>query len=119
MGDGPLHNTAKTGGSAHSDRNLIQLLVALILRSWGSDAAAASAWVISREITQAEYRWIEQFGGGLRANLPWWGGFDLARVAAARYLDRLDHSLCSGADDRLRCTAAYPSTAAFDFSGGS
>jgi hypothetical protein len=31
---------------------------------------------VSREIAQAEYRWIEQFGGGLRANMPWWGGLD-------------------------------------------
>ena len=30
----------------------------------------------SREITQAEYRWIEHFGHGLRANMPWWGGLD-------------------------------------------
>ena len=54
----------------------IQLLVKLLTRSWAAGAAAASAWFISREITQAEYRWIEQFGGGLRANMPWWGGFD-------------------------------------------
>jgi hypothetical protein len=54
----------------------IQLLVKLLTRSWAAGAAAASAWFISREITQAEYRWIEQFGGGLRANMPWWGGLD-------------------------------------------
>ena len=40
-------------------------------------AAAAIAWAIAREVTQAEYRWIEHFGAGLRANMPWWGGFDL------------------------------------------
>jgi hypothetical protein len=34
----------------------------------------AAAWAISREITQAEYRWIEAYGSGLRANMPWWGG---------------------------------------------
>ena len=55
----------------------IQLLVRLPTRSWAAGAAAASAWFISREITQAEYRWIERFGGGLRANMPWWGGLDL------------------------------------------
>jgi hypothetical protein len=54
----------------------IQLLVKLLARSGAAGAAAASAWFISREITQAEYRWIEQFGGGLRANMPWWGGLD-------------------------------------------
>ena len=55
---------------------LIQLALALALRSWASGAAAACAWSISRELTQAEYRWIEHYGEGLRANMPWWGGFD-------------------------------------------
>lgn len=55
----------------------IELLVLLLVRSWGAGAAAATAWSICREITQAEYRWIEQFGDGLRANMPWWGGLDL------------------------------------------
>jgi hypothetical protein len=58
---------------------LIQLIIRAILRSWWAGAAAAVAWAVSREITQAEYRWIEHYGGGLRANMPWWGGFD-ARV---------------------------------------
>lgn len=56
---------------------LIQLVTFALLRNWSAGALAASAWSISREITQAEYRWIEQFGSGLRANMPWWGGFDL------------------------------------------
>ncbi len=55
----------------------IQLLIAFRCRSWGAGAAAGAAWALAREITQAEYRWIERFGGGLRANMPWWGGFDL------------------------------------------
>ena len=55
---------------------VIQLTIWVILRSWTAGAAAAIAWFVSREITQAEYRWIEHFGGGLRANMPWWGGFD-------------------------------------------
>ena len=56
---------------------LIQLIVRIISGSWAAGAAAVCAWFLSREITQAEYRWIEQFGSGLRANMPWWGGFDL------------------------------------------
>ena len=60
---------------------VIQLTIWVILRSWTAGAAAAIAWFVSREITQAEYRWIEHFGGGLRANMPWWGGLD-ARVWA-------------------------------------
>lgn len=54
----------------------LQLLLRAILRSWGAGTAAACAWAIAREITQAEYRWIEWFGSGLRANMPWWGGLD-------------------------------------------
>ena len=55
----------------------IQLTIGLILnRNWCAGAAAAVAWAVSREITQAEYRWIEHLGGGLRANMPWWGGLD-------------------------------------------
>jgi hypothetical protein len=56
---------------------LMQLLVVRLCANWLAGALVASAWAISREITQAEYRWIELFGGGLRANMPWWGGFDL------------------------------------------
>ena len=54
----------------------LQVGVFLALRNWWAGAAVASAWAISREITQAEYRWIEHFGFGLRANMPWWGGVD-------------------------------------------
>ena len=55
---------------------LTQAAVAVPLRSWSAGAVAASAWAISREFTQAEYRWIEHFGSGRRANMPWWGGLD-------------------------------------------
>jgi hypothetical protein len=55
---------------------LIQLLGRGLFRSWAAGALAACAWAISREITQAEYRWIEHYGTGLRANMPWWGGLD-------------------------------------------
>lgn len=55
---------------------LLQAGTALLFRNWGAGAVVAAAWAISREVTQAEYRWIEAFGGGLRANMPWWGGFD-------------------------------------------
>lgn len=56
---------------------VIQLMIWTILRNWAAGAAAAIAWFVSREITQAEYRWIEHFGAGHRANMPWWGGLDL------------------------------------------
>ena len=55
----------------------LQLLVVRLCGSWFAGALVASAWALSREITQAEYRWIEIYGGGLRSNMPWWGPFDL------------------------------------------
>lgn len=55
---------------------VIQLIIWAILRSWSAGGATAIAWFVSREITQAEYRWIEHFGAHHRANMPWWGGLD-------------------------------------------
>jgi hypothetical protein len=55
---------------------VLQLLAGRLCRNWFAGAAVASAWAISREITQAEYRWIEAYGHGLRANMPWFGRFD-------------------------------------------
>lgn len=42
---------------------------------------ALAAWLsvmffIGREHAQAEYRWIETFGLGKRANIPWWATLD-------------------------------------------
>jgi hypothetical protein len=55
---------------------IIQVIVGLATRNWWAGAAIASGYFLGREIAQAEYRWIEQFGDGLRANLPWWGALD-------------------------------------------
>ena len=57
---------------------LIHVAVALAAYyAFGLDAGLlACVWWIGREHTQAEYRWIESYGRGLRANMPWWGGFD-------------------------------------------
>jgi hypothetical protein len=56
---------------------VMQQLVDRICRSRVAGAAAAIAWAIAREITQAEYRWIKAYAQGQRANMPWWRGFDL------------------------------------------
>lgn len=37
---------------------------------------ASSLMFVGRESAQAEYRWIERYGFGRRANMPWWGRFD-------------------------------------------
>ena len=56
---------------------IIQAVIGLATRNWWAGAALACGYFIGRELAQAEYRWIEQFGNGLRANMPWWGVFDL------------------------------------------
>lgn len=53
-----------------------QVLVGLLTGNWWLGGALACTWWIAREHTQAEYRWIAQFGAGVRANMPQWGGFD-------------------------------------------
>lgn len=55
----------------------LQLLIRRCGGSWWLGAGIASAYFIGREIAQAEYRWIELFGHGRRANMPWWGPLDL------------------------------------------
>lgn len=54
---------------------LIQAIIGLLSGNWWAGAAAGSFFFIGREHAQAEYRWIATFGNGLRANLPWYGGF--------------------------------------------
>lgn len=38
-------------------------------------ALAGATLAVTREVTQAEYRWIEAFGHGRRANMPDLAGF--------------------------------------------
>ncbi|MDM2897254.1 hypothetical protein OGY37_14620 [Citrobacter sp. Cpo030] len=53
----------------------VQCVIGLLSGAWGAGGAIGCMWFIAREHTQAEYRWIAQFGAGKRANMPWWGGF--------------------------------------------
>jgi hypothetical protein len=55
---------------------LVQILIGLFFRTWLIGGVMSVCFYLGREITQAEYRWISNFGGGLRANMPWWGGLD-------------------------------------------
>lgn len=54
----------------------VQVFAGLAFGMWAVGGAIGCIWFIAREHTQAEYRWIAQFGGGKRASMPWWGGFD-------------------------------------------
>lgn len=53
----------------------LQCLFGMLAGKWLEGGVMGCMWFIAREHTQAEYRWIAQFGAGKRANMPWWGGF--------------------------------------------
>nr|DAE54919.1 MAG TPA: hypothetical protein [Caudoviricetes sp.] len=55
---------------------VLQCLMGLAFGDWLVGGVIGCVWFIAREHTQAEYRWIAQFGAGKRANMPWWGGLD-------------------------------------------
>jgi hypothetical protein len=55
---------------------LVQVAVGLLSGDWVIGGVVLAAFYVGRELTQAEYRWIEQYGWGLRSNMPWWGAFD-------------------------------------------
>lgn len=76
----------------------VQAAIGLTTRNWWIGAALACGYFLGREIAQAEYRWIEAFGGGLRSNMPWWGAFDL-RVwpRADQWADVLGPAAATGA----------------------
>ena len=65
----------------------IQIAVGLLSGDWLAGGIAACIWWLAREHTQAEYRWIEKYGKGLRANMPQWGGFDYRVWNTASALD--------------------------------
>ena len=54
---------------------LLQAVIGLLTGNWWAGAIFA-LFYMGREHAQAEYRWIERYGNGRRANMPWWGGFD-------------------------------------------
>ena len=65
----------------------VPCIFGLVWGNWASGAVLGCLWFVAREQTQAEYRWIAEFGGGHRANMPWWGGFDYRVWDLASVLD--------------------------------
>jgi hypothetical protein len=55
---------------------LFMAIVGLLTRNWFAGACFGSAFFVGREHAQAEYRVIEKFYEGKRANMPWYGGFE-------------------------------------------
>lgn len=80
----------------------LQAIAGLLLGDWVIGAIMGCTFFVAREHTQAEYRWIAQFGKGKRANMPWWGGFDWRVWGLPSLLD--------WAVPVLVCTVLYLST---------
>lgn len=54
----------------------VQAVLGWLTGNWWIGAALMSGVLMGREHAQAEYKWIERYGQGRRANLPWWGWAD-------------------------------------------
>lgn len=55
---------------------VLQAIIGLVSGDWWVGAAAGSCYFIGREYAQAEHRVIQQYYGGRRVNMPFWGGFE-------------------------------------------
>lgn len=55
---------------------VLQGIIGFLTGNLWIGAAFGAALYVGREQAQAEYRWIETYGAGRRANMPWWGGYD-------------------------------------------
>lgn len=53
-----------------------QLVMLAVFHSAWIGAIAATAFYLSREIAQAEYRWIEHYGDGQRSRMKWWNPYE-------------------------------------------
>lgn len=49
----------------------LQVVIGLAFGNWRLGGVLGAAYFTGREWAQAEYRWIERHGGGLRANMRW------------------------------------------------
>jgi hypothetical protein len=55
---------------------LFMAIIGLLTGNWFAGACFGSAFFLGREHAQAEYRVIQKFYDGKRANMPWYGGFE-------------------------------------------
>ena len=56
---------------------LFMAIIGLLTNNWFAGACFGSAFFVGREHAQAEYRVIQKFYEGKRANMPWNGGFEI------------------------------------------
>jgi hypothetical protein len=55
---------------------LFMAIIGLLTSNWFAGACFGSAFFVGREHAQSEYRVIQKFYEGKRANMPWYGGFE-------------------------------------------
>lgn len=55
---------------------LFMAIIGLLTGNWFASACFGSAFFVGREHAQAEYRVIQTYYDGKRANMPWYGGFE-------------------------------------------
>lgn len=73
---------------------VLQAIIGLVSGDWWVGAAAGSFYFIGREYAQAEYRNIEHYYGGRRANMPYWGGFEPRAWTVKGLLDFILPTIC-------------------------
>jgi hypothetical protein len=56
---------------------LFMATIGMLIGNWFAGACFGAAFFLGREHAQAEYRVIQKFYDGKRANMPWYGGFEL------------------------------------------
>lgn len=55
---------------------VIQAIIGVASGDWWTGAVAGSFYFVGREYAQAEYRAIEHYYNGKRANMPYFGGLE-------------------------------------------
>jgi hypothetical protein len=55
---------------------LFMTIIGLLTGNWLAGAMLGIGFFLGREHAQAEYRVIQKFYDGKRANMPWYGGFE-------------------------------------------
>jgi hypothetical protein len=67
----------------------LALLVQFLLSpfGWWLGALFAIGYYLGREMSQAEYRVIQDYYGGKRSNMPWWGAFQPRAWTSKSVLD--------------------------------
>lgn len=61
---------------AHTASVLVAALIGYFLGFAAEGAVLITTFFVGRELTQAEYKWIQKYGLGKRRNMPWWGALD-------------------------------------------